>query len=321
MSISRRLTSRVVAILLVPLVLAPGAARGQACGAELTLQEQAALPLPPQFGIDGTLPAAGGATLVWTADGSILLASPAGLHTEQHLPFGHRGLGVTPTAAGYRYLDRDSGTDYLLAPGADAPRAVGELPPGPGEEYDAARRLHDGWIIALRDTAARRFVLRRAGPDGVATLFRSAAADSAKGTPRYEVDVEGDALTLVHLTEPFEVLRVDPAGGRVDTLAVPGHEAAVRSRLPAPAPHWRALPAARLDCGWLVTLADLESDARLLLRYDEAGRLVRVAPLSAPFGIVSGEPATATLLAARRAGRLELVWYRWRWASGPNETR
>ncbi|MBK7922864.1 MAG: hypothetical protein IPJ95_04420 [Gemmatimonadetes bacterium] len=64
----------------------------------------------------------------------------------------------------------------------------------------------------------------------------------------------------------------------MDTLATPAADPAVRAALPDTLAGWRALPAVALDCGWLLTLTDLTSDQRLLLRYDAAGALARVTP-------------------------------------------
>ena len=78
-------------------------------------------------------------------------------------------------------------------------------------------------------------------------------------------------------------------------------------------PNWRALPAVAIDCGLLLTLSDLTTDRRLLVRVNAEGQVVRVTPLDAPLGLMASLPGEATVLAARRVGALELVWYDWRW--------
>ncbi len=300
------------------LLLAPGVAAAQACPpAVLRLEQQAAYPLPPHLGIEGATALGDGGYALWAADGTIFEVDREGVRNERHLPRELRPVGLTPVPGGFRFLDLRTGAEYLL--GADTlPAAVGRVPLAPGEELDGARWVEGAWFIAVRDTLARRFLLRRVAGEGARTLYASPAADTVPRIPRYHLSPAGPALLLTHLTAPFEVLHLDPRTGRVDTLAAPAADPAVRTTLPDTLAGWRALPAVALDCGWLLTLTDLASDHRLLLRYDAAGALARITPLEAPFGLVAGRPAAATLLAARRAGAMELVWYRWRWDRDPN---
>ncbi|MBK9690866.1 MAG: hypothetical protein IPO73_04110 [Gemmatimonadetes bacterium] len=295
------------------LLHAPAAARAQACApAALYLEQQAAYPLPPHLGIEGATALVDGGYALWAADGTIFEVDPGGVRLERHLPRDLRPVGLTPVPGGFRFLDLRTGTEYQL--GADTlPAVLGRVPLAPGQELDGARWVDDGWLLAVRDTLARRFLLRRVATGGAHTVYASSVADTVPRIPRYHLSPAGPALLLTHLTAPFEVLRVDPRTGGVDTLATPAADPAVRAALPDTLAGWRALPAVALDCGWLLTLTDLTSDQRLLLRYDAAGALARVTPLAVPFGLVAGRPAAATLLAARRAGAMELVWYAWRW--------
>jgi len=126
----------------------------------------------------------------------------------------------------------------------------------------------------------------------------------------------GGSVLVTELMAPFRLVRLNPTSGRADTLAAAlGNLGA--AMIPGDSlPTWRALPAVALDCAVLLTLSDLGSDQRLLLRYDSAGRVARVTPLEAPLGMVTALGG-ASLLAARRAGELELVWYSWRWVRDP----
>lgn len=300
------------------LLATPAAARAQSCApATLRLEQQAAYPLPPHLGIDGATAMTDGGYALWAADGTIFEVDREGVRNERHLPRALRPVGLTPVPGGFRFLDLRTGTEYLL--GADSlPAVVGRVPLARGEELDGARWADAAWLIAVRDTLTRRFELRGVTAAGARTLYASPVADTVPRIPRYHLSPAGPALLLTHLTAPFEVLRVDPRTGGVDTLATPAADAAVDAALPDTLAGWRALPAVALDCGWLLTLTDLASDQRLLLRYDPAGTLARVTPLEAPFGLVAGRPAAATLLAARRAGAMELVWYAWHWDRDPN---
>lgn len=311
-------SGRLCLVLPCVVLATPAAAHAQACApATLRLEQQAAYPLPPHLGIDGATAMPSGGYALWAADGTIFEVDTAGVRGERRLPRNLRPVGLTPVPGGFRFLDLRTGVEYRL--GADTlPVETGRVPLAPGEELDAARLVGDAWVIAVRDTLARRFQLRRVTAGGARTLYTSPAADTVPRIPRYHLSPAGPALLLAHLTAPFEVLRIDPVAGQADTLAWPGQDPVVRAALPDTLSGWRAMPAVALDCGWLLTLTDLASDRRLLLRYDAAGALARVTPLDAPFGLVAGRPAATTLLAARRAGAMELVWYRWRWDRDPN---
>lgn len=309
----RRHRAAATVLLVVSVALATRPLAAQRCGPEaLRLEQLAVQPLPPHFGIDGALSLADGGYALWSAESALLFMYPDGLRERRVLPPLLHPVGLAADPDGYRFLDRATGVEYRL--GADSvPERIGAVPLAPGEELDAARWRDGGWTIGLRDTRARRFLVRRVDGAGVTTLFASAAADSVLLIPRYHLSETGSALLLTRLTAPFEVLRLTAATGTVDTLAVPFGDAALRLALPDTVAQWRALPAVALDCGWVLTLSDLQSDRRLLLRYDTAGGLAKVTPLDAPFGVMAGRPAEGTLLAARRAGELELVWYQWRW--------
>lgn len=303
-------------LLLTALAVTRGEA--QRCGPEaLRLEEQAVQPLPPHYGIDGAVPLGDGGYALWTAEGGVLAVYPDGLRGRRELPVELRPVGLTPEGAGYRFLDRATGVEYRLGPDS-APVRLGTVILGRGVELDAARRAAGAWIVAVRDLATRRFELRRiAGPVSV-PLFTSPAADSIHHIPRYHLDRSRRGLLLTRLTAPFEVLRLDPVSGALDTLVRPLAEAPLRAALPDSLGRWRALPIIEIDCGWLLTLSDLGTDQRVLVRLDAGGRLAKVTPLEVPFGVMAGEAEAATLLAARRAGGLELVWYRWRWVRDPS---
>lgn len=265
----------------------------------------------PTSGSRGRWPWAAAAT-PWTAEGGILTIYPDGLRERRSLPQGLLPIGLAPDPEGYRFLDRNTGVEYRL--GADSvPLRLGALSLAPGEELDAARWQDGAWIVGLRDLRSRRFLLRRLDTGGAVTLFQSASADSVQRIPRYHLAGSAAGLLLTRLTAPFDLLLVDPARGTVDTIARPLADATRYGAVIDSSLYWRALPGVALDCGWLLTLTDLQSDRRLLLRYDAGRRLAKVTPLDAPFGVMAGRASEATLLAARRAGALELVWYQWRW--------
>lgn len=80
-----------------------------------------------------------------------------------------------------------------------------------------------------------------------------------------------------------------------------------------PALGWVSLPTIPLPEGYLQTLADIASDARIFLLYDFEGRLISRQELDAPLGFftVHGN----RLLGARTTNTVELVGYEYKWLS------
>ena len=285
----------------------PAAAQQCAPGA-LSLEARTAQTLPMTFGIEGVAIAAGGTLALWSAEGEILSVTSDKAITRLKLPDSIRPAGVAIVPGGYLILDRYSGREFRL--GADGvPRLTGKGSPlAEGEKLDQAIRQDSTWTLALREAFTHEFRVRREG----ATLFRSAPGATVKATPRYFVSSPQGPLLLTRLTAPFELIRV-ALDGRTDTLAA-SLDSALASIVPHDSlPNWRALPAVAIDCGLLLTLSDLTTDRRLLVRVDSEGQVVRVTQLDAPLGLMASLPGEATLLAARRVGALELVWYDWRW--------
>jgi hypothetical protein len=305
---------------LLLLSFSPSIAWAQACApGVLSLEAHTVMALPATFGIEGIATApAGGRLALWSAYGEILaLNGRGGLHKLQ-LPDSIRPIGLGITPEGYRILDERTGRDFLLGSG-DSLRWIGPVVLQAGEMLDRAVWRDGHWLLLVRQAATREFVLRVAGSD--APLYRSAPADSIRVIPRYHLSEAGSQLLLVRYTSPFDVIRLDPATGRADTLA-PLSAALREQAISADSlGHWRALPAVAIDCGTLLTLSDLTSDHRLLVRYGASGTVDRITPLDAPLGLMARLPGEQAVLAARRTGDLELVWYDWHWAREPAATQ
>jgi hypothetical protein len=225
-------------------------------------------------------------------------------------------MAITPE--GLRLLDQASGREFLLA--YDGSIAyLGKAHLGLAEQIDQALWGGDGWILGLRDLADRRFVLRRFSSRDQSELLRSARSDSVKTIERYHLTDSRRGLLLTRTMPPFTLIRIDLDRGRTDTLeTIPLEQAA--GILPDSLPHWRALPTVALDCTLLLTLSDLTADRRILVRYGATGRIERVTELEAPLGLIARLPGEESVLAARRAGELELVWYDWHWVREPSTT-
>ncbi len=274
--------------------------------------------LPATFGIEGIATAAGGRLALWSAYGAILELNQRGGLRQHQLPDSIHPIGLGITPEGYRILDERTGHDLLLD-ASDSLNSIGSVELLPGEFLDRAIWRDGRWLLLLRQTTTREFQIRVAGT--TEPLYRSARADSIRVIPRYHLSEAGSQLLLVRYTDPFDVIRLDPVTGRADTLAPLSGSLAEQQIASDSLGHWRALPAVPIDCGLLLTLSDLTSDHRLLVRYGAGGTVDRVTPLDAPLGLMTRLPGEQAVLAARRTGDLELVWYDWHWAREPDASQ
>lgn len=297
--------------------------QAQVCGrGALGLEAGQVRPLPPNFGIQGTVVAPDGRVALWSAGGELLqsVAGDSIVSTQFSERMVIAGLAFGPTSGSWRVADAWTGRELLFD--RDGNRE-GERPLAlaQGQLLEQAIWREEGWLLASRDAATRRFVVVRETARGAVPLFHGETADSFAAIARYHMTALPAQLLLTEVRAPFRVIRVALATGQADTLLTP----------PLPIPHdslylWRALPALALDCGTLLAVASLAGDQRLLVRWDATDRVVKVTALAVPFGLVARVPGEQSLLAARRTGGLELVTYHWHWtpdslASHPPDTR
>lgn len=288
----------------------------QACrSGPVSLSSRATLALPANAGIAGVGAGENGALALWSATGELFDVDSARQLTRSQLPDTIRPAGIALTPEGLRLFDQ-SGRDYLRQRTGEI-RLVAEYRLAMAEQVDQALRQREGWVVGIRDLATRTFVVRRFGPRGNEELYRSAPSDSVRTITRYQLTESSRGLLLTRTQAPFAVLRLDPATRVVDTLELvtryPGFPVS-----PDSLPLWRALPAVSLDCTLLLTLSDLTADRRLLVRYGPGDRVEQVTELDAPLGLIGRLPGEDAVLAARRAGELELVWYDWHWVREPS---
>jgi hypothetical protein len=282
----------------------------------VSLDQRATLLLPASFGISGVTASPSGLLTLWSASGEIFAIDHRRDLRRLQLPDSIRPAGMTATAEGLLILDQLNGREYLRRPDGTI-EMTGQARIGMAEQVDQALWRRDGWIIGLRDLARRQFVVRRYYHTDQRDLFRSAPSDSLKTIHRYLLSDSKRGLLLTRTMSPFTVIRMDPSSGTTDTLQSPGAGQALA--IPQDSlPHWRALPVVALDCTVLLTLSDLTADRRILVRYGADDQVEHTTELDAPLGLVTRLPGEDAVLAARRAGELELVWYDWHWVREPS---
>ncbi len=304
---------RICASAVVGALLLTTPVHSQTCGsARLSLDEVGALPLPSTFGIQGWAAGQRGAVALWSVAGELLAIDAARTLARTRLPDTLTPAGLALSGDTLRFLDLASGREFRVMQGR-VERTGGGVPLDPGVLLEQAVWTGGEWVVAVREVATGALLVRGAGP-----RYRAEPSPDRKTPRRLQLSPAGPAVLLTELMAPFRVVRVHPSG-RADTLAPALSHPAAPSIAADSLPFWRALPAVALDCAVLLTLSDLRSDRRLMARYDAAGRVVRVTPLEAPLGMVTAL-GDASLLAARRAGELELVWYTWRWVRDPGDS-
>jgi len=115
---------------------------------------------------------------------------------------------------------------------------------------------------------------------------------------------------LTRLTWPFNWSLVDPTGVIERINAPPDCLLSHERSIPR---DWISLPAVRVDPGYLQELANLRSDDRVMILYDEVGRPVRATRITIPLGFFAASPTHHLLFGLRSLGRTDLVVYGWRW--------
>lgn len=295
-------------------VLLTTPAESQACGSDrLALAESGALPLPSTFGIQGWAADHRGAVALWSVAGELLAIDASRTLVRTRVPDTLTPAGLALSGDTLRFLDQASGREFRVTKGR-VERTGGGVTLAQGLLLEQAVWAGGEWVVALREAATGALQVRGAGPG---PRYRAEPGPDRSALRRLQLSPAGQAVLVTELMAPFRVVRVHPSG-RADTLAPALGHPAGKSIPPDSLPFWRALPAVAVDCAVLLTLTDLRSDRRLLARYDAAGQVVRMTPLDAPLGMVTAL-GDASLLAARRAGELELVWYTWRWVRDPGD--
>lgn len=304
---------RVPALTFLCVLCGAGPLRSQSCGAgRLDLAESGALPLPATSGIQGWAADRSGAVALWSVAGELLAINARRTLARTRLPDTLTPAGLALSGDTLRFLDLASGREFRVRAGEVEVTGVG-VALAPGVLLEQAVWAGSQWVVAVREVATGALIVHAAGSQA---RYRAAPSPEPGALRRLQLSPAGAEVLVTELTAPFRVVRLDPSTGQADTLA-PALGSLGSATIEADSLGlWRALPAVALDCAVLLTLSDLRSDQRLLVRYDATGRVVRATRLEAPLGMVTALGGES-LLAARRAGELELVWYSWRWVRDP----
>ena len=185
----------------------------------------------------------------------------------------------------------------------------------PLEKIFVAARGQEGWFLGGTDVHGTcRLHLQTLDGDAFEVSLGDLWVTSRTGCTRATLLITAFGRGVVMVSrrdEPF-LSQQAGLGGSPDRLFFrPPQEPFAHSGYPARL--WRALPIVALDRGYLQTFADLRSDRRLIVRYDQAGRPIRTRTIDLPIGFVTSLPAARLLIGARRITGVEIVGYVWRW--------
>lgn len=167
----------------------------------------------------------------------------------------------------------------------------------------------DGWWLLAEGTgegAALHFL----SGDGVSSPMHVMPL-AASPDRTFLSTAAGDVLVALRYS-PYPVWRI-----AVDGRIVAGMQS---DRLPPggaaerdPPPYWMGLSALSVPPGVIQVIADVTSDDRLLVTYDDMGNVVSSRIVQAPFGLIAAASHAQVLAALRTFEVSEIVLYSWRW--------
>ena len=167
----------------------------------------------------------------------------------------------------------------------------------------------DGWWL-LAEGTGEGAVLHFLPADGSSSPIRvmplAASPDRA-----FLSTAAADALVALRYT-PYPVWRIAVDGEIVVGMQpdrLPPRGAAERD----PPPYWMGLSALSVAPGVIQVIADVTSDDRLLVTYDDKGHVMSSRIVQAPFGLIAVASHAPVLAALRTFEASEIVLYSWRW--------
>ena len=171
--------------------------------------------------------------------------------------------------------------------------------------------LNGSWYLGAQDSL-QAFTVHKLSGGTVLRIF-SQSLPGPKGHGRAVLNGHAEGLLVSSRFFPFQTYLI-AENGRVQRQISPSFSSegfrhlddSTRQRLVA-------LGTLPLDVGYLQTLADPFTFARVLVTYDGGGSMIRAVVVEAPIGFVASYPTERIVLALRQLEHQEIVAYRWRW--------
>lgn len=284
---------------------------------DISLEEAFSQPLPNDFAVSGLSVSQDGMIVLWSANAPRLATlDPVRLRLAYYSLGDSPGfvaaarvvVGDAPgleVVSGIRLLSADTLGQKLRSVSINAP-----------VEVTAAVRGRVAWYFAGISPDQRLRIYRRVnGGNAEEIVSREDWRRGATSPPPdvlLGIDVhEGQERLIVGLpTYPFTTEIVSADGDAVMHFETP-QKALEAAQMPKGA-LWQAVGLVPFDDGFIQTLSDLRSDARLLVEYDRAGRVVGTALAYVPIGFAGSlrRGGESILIGLRRLNVAEVVGFR-----------
>lgn len=276
---------------------------------KLQIEEVASFSVPDSFAVLGAHMSPSGSIILWATNQPYLLVEDRGSLN----PLLHDSLSVPVAAA---LVDSDSVVEVIDAESRAlvrvtlAGRIVSRQSITAPLAIKQARHSPLGWMLLGRLPDSSLAVARITSNGGM-QLYANASIASVRSVHMLPWN-EGVVLSAISDGYGAWAFSSPDAAPSLtfETISLPDELDGSKSDQGL----WVSLPLVQLDRGFLRTISDLRSDRRLLVLYDDAGRVIRQQALNVPFGVLAAAPESRILVAARRGQILEVVKYRWRWA-------
>jgi len=283
----------------------------QDVGAELLLTEERVIDIPLEFPLTAVTISDDGSALYWSGSARTVI-----LHTAESVTILCPGALEEPVAAAFDPLDLlqieivDAGRSAIVTVSADGGCDHRTDLSGIGRLVGGAR-TGVGWVLARLDSLGVPTIV---GLDSAGHLLWTKTSDGDLGNPltvrSAHIIAWESGTVLSSMVWPFRWLSLDRQGKAIVTGAFEQVRALEERRSLA---EWVGLPVLPIDSGYVQTLADPRSDARVLVLYKPDGALRRQRQLLGPIGLVASNILSRRVVALRRSDRLELIMYQWRW--------
>ena len=273
----------------------------------VSLREIGAIEVPAWFRVSGAQILDSLSALVWSAAHPQLLhCSATGCQVVYQDTA--RILGAFSTSSSERGAVEVVATNPFYIRRVSAGEQRDLLPARPDSSVYAATRLRRGWVIATTGSPEQR-------QESVSLNYLPLPGVSDQpvevhlGTRFVHLSSTGDSAAIAQeVYHPFRAWTIVVGGGR----AASRQQSLDLSTIgPIDTVSFVALPRLSVENGALLTLADLRSDARILIHLDTSGRLLSSVHIEAPVGFISSRPDLKTILAVRNRGADEIVFYRY----------
>jgi hypothetical protein len=203
-----------------------------------------------------------------------------------------------------------AGQSYFVRQSLPAVPAVARRTPLPMRVESATVLAHE-WCIVGRRTQA--------------TEIRLSCFDRSNGEQKFTRTLTvGDTSARVRVTSAPGLLVITRANAPFDVWSVPRRGVPIIHFRPsaimgsplagAPSrPRWFAIATIAIDSGFIQTVSDVRSDARVMILYDRHGREIRQTVLGTPMAFIALDVAAHELIAVRQSDVREIVRYAWSW--------